>query len=144
MSVGTPARSEAMTFSPMAYSTPYPSSAPPVPPSYYSQSPVHVPLPATQNLSSIPLAGTPQTPVSAPLGTILGITLSPSLLQSQQQVYPSALPPESTLLQPQLTQSSIPLSHTLLQPLSSFSPQEPCISAPLAQVDTNELFSTGM
>ncbi|XP_053340222.1 serine/threonine-protein kinase WNK2 isoform X1 [Clarias gariepinus] len=136
MSVGTPARSEAVTFSPMAYSTPYPSSAPPVPPSYYSQSPVHVPLPATQNLSSIPLAGTPQTPVSAPLGTILGITLSPSLLQSQQQVYPSALPPESTLLQPQLTQSSIPLSHTLLQPLSSFSPQEPCISAPLAQTET--------
>ncbi|KAI5607125.1 serine/threonine-protein kinase WNK2 isoform X5 [Silurus asotus] len=54
--VSTPARSEAVTFSPMTYSTPYPSSAPPVPPSYYSPSPVHVPLPlvAAQNMSSIP------------------------------------------------------------------------------------------
>ncbi|MCJ8744187.1 hypothetical protein PDJAM_G00115590 [Pangasius djambal] len=136
--VGTPARSEAVTFSPLPYSTPYPSSAPPVPPSYYSASPVHVPLPlvAAQNMPSIPGAGTPQTPVSAPLGPILGIALSPSLIPPQQQVYPSALPPEGTLLQPQPTQSSLPLSHTLLQPPSSFPPQEPCISAPPAQDET--------
>ncbi|XP_053083104.1 serine/threonine-protein kinase WNK2 isoform X2 [Pangasianodon hypophthalmus] len=136
--VGTPARSEAVTFSPLPYSTPYPSSAPPVPPSYYSPSPVHVPLPlaAAQNIPSIPGAGTPQTPVSAPLGPILGIALSPSLIPPQQQVYPSALPPEGTLLQPQPTQSALPLSHTLLQPQSSFPPQEPCISAPPAQDET--------
>lgn len=136
--VGTPARSEAVTFSPMPYSTAYPSSAPPVPPSYYSPSPVHVPLPlaATQNMSSIPGAGTPQTPVSAPLGPILGIALSPSLIPPQQQVYPSALPPEGSLHHLQPTQSSLPLSHTLLQPQSSFPPQEPCTAAAPVQVHT--------
>ncbi|TTN83887.1 Serine/threonine-protein kinase WNK2 [Bagarius yarrelli] len=133
--VGTTARSEAVTISSMQYSTPYPHSAPPVPPSYYTPSPVHVPIPlaATQNLPSIPGAGTPQTPVSASLGPILGIALSSSLIPPQQQVYPPALPPESSRLQPQPTQSSMPLSHTLLQPLSTFPPQEPCISAPSAQ-----------
>ncbi|XP_017351972.1 serine/threonine-protein kinase WNK2 isoform X3 [Ictalurus punctatus] len=133
--VGTPARSEAVTFSAMPYSSPYPSSAPPVPPSYYSASPVHVPLPlsATQNMPSIPGAGTPQTPVSAPLGPILGIALSPSLIAQQQQVYPSALQPEGSLHQLQPTQPSLPLSHTLLQPPSSFPPQEPCIGAPPEQ-----------
>lgn len=144
--VGTPARSEAVTFSPMPYSTPYPSSAPPVPPSYYSPSPIHVPLPlaATQNMSGIPGAGTPQTPVSAPLGPILGIALSPSLIPPQQQVYPSALPTEGSFLQPQPTQSSLPLSCTLLQPLSSFPQQETCISAPPTQVHTTLLFSKRM
>lgn len=136
--MGTPARSEAVTISSMPYNTPYPNSAPPVPPSYYSPSPVHVPLPlaGTQNMPSIPGAGTPQTPVSAPLGTILGIALSPSLIPPLQQVYPSALPPEASLLQPQPTLSSMPISHTLQQPPSSFPPKEPCISAPPAQVRT--------
>ncbi|XP_046731442.1 serine/threonine-protein kinase WNK2 isoform X2 [Silurus meridionalis] len=136
--VSTPARSEAVTFSPMTYSTPYPSSAPPVPPSYYSPSPVHVPLPlvAAQNMSSIPGAGTPQTPASAPLGSVLGITISPSLIPPQQQVHPSVLPPEGSPLQTQPMQSSLPLSHTLMQPPPSFLPQEPCISAPHAQDET--------
>ncbi|XP_047661871.1 serine/threonine-protein kinase WNK2 isoform X1 [Tachysurus fulvidraco] len=136
--MGTPARSEAVTISSMPYNTPYPNSAPPVPPSYYSPSPVHVPLPlaGTQNMPSIPGAGTPQTPVSAPLGTILGIALSPSLIPPLQQVYPSALPPEASLLQPQPTLSSMPISHTLQQPPSAFPPQEPCISAPPAQDET--------
>lgn len=136
--VGTPARSEAVTISSIPYSTPYPNSAPPVPPSYYSPSPVHVPLPlaSTQNIPSIPGAGTPQTPLSASLGPILGIAISPSLIPPLQQVYPSALPPEGSLLQPQATLSSMPISHTLLQASSSFPPQEPCISAPPAQVHT--------
>lgn len=140
--VGTPARSEAVTFSSMSYSTPYPTSAPPVPPSYYTPSPVHVPLSltATQNLPSIPGAGTPQTPVSAPLGPILGIALSPSLIPPQQQVYPSALPPEGSLLQSQPSQSCLPLSHSLLQPQSCFPLQEPCISAQSTQVHTTLLF----
>lgn len=144
--VGTPARSEAVSFSPMPYSTPYPSSAPPVPPSYYSPSLVHVPLSlaTTQNMPSIPRAGTPQTPVSAPLGPILGLALSPSLIPPQQQVYPSALPTEGSLLQHQPTQSSLPLSHTLLQPPSSFPPPEPCITALPAQVHTTLLFSKRM
>ncbi|XP_058230200.1 serine/threonine-protein kinase WNK2 isoform X3 [Hemibagrus wyckioides] len=136
--VGTPARSEAVTISSIPYSTPYPNSAPPVPPSYYSPSPAHVPLPlaATQNIASIPGAGTPQTPLSAPLGPILGIAISPSLIPPLQQVYPSVLPPEGSLLQPQPTLSSMPISHTLLQPSSSFPPQESCISAPPAQDET--------
>lgn len=144
--VGTPARSEAVTFSTMPYSTPYPSSAPPVPPSYYSPSPVHVPLPlaATQNMSSIPGSGTPQTPLSAPLGPILGITLSPSLIPPQQPGYSSTLPSEGSLLQPQPTQSSLPLSHALLQPQSSFPPQELCTAAPPEQVHTSLLISKKM
>ncbi|KAI5093723.1 serine/threonine-protein kinase WNK2 isoform X5 [Silurus meridionalis] len=89
--VSTPARSEAVTFSPMTYSTPYPSSAPPVPPSYYSPSPVHVPLPlvAAQNMSSIP--GAVSTMKNIPV-----VPLQPAGMQTTAAAGQSCTEPSNT------------------------------------------------
>ncbi|KAL6464280.1 hypothetical protein MHYP_G00265970 [Metynnis hypsauchen] len=140
---GTPVGSEAMPYSPVPYSSPYPSGGPPVPSPYYSSGSVHAPLSLApiQTMPSIPGAGTPQTPVSAPLGLpasipLLGMALPPSLIpQPQQQVYSPAPLPDGTLLQPQPTQLSLPFPQ-IGQPPSSLPQQEPCISSPSAQEDT--------
>uniref|UniRef100_A0A8B9JQT7 Serine/threonine-protein kinase WNK CCTL2 domain-containing protein n=1 Tax=Astyanax mexicanus TaxID=7994 RepID=A0A8B9JQT7_ASTMX len=146
---GTPAGSEAMPFSPVPYSSPYPSTGPPVPSPYYSPGPAHAPLSlaSIQPLPSIPGAGTPQTPVSAPMGIpapipLLGIALPPSLVpplsqqQQQQQVYSPAPPPEGALLQPQPPQLTLPFPQIPPQPPSSLPQQELCTSTPSAQEDT--------
>ncbi|XP_037388381.1 serine/threonine-protein kinase WNK2 isoform X2 [Pygocentrus nattereri] len=140
---GTPVGSEAMPYSPVPYSSPYPSGGPPVPSPYYSSGSVHAPLSLApiQTMPSIPGAGTPQTPVSAPLGLpapipLLGMALPPSLIPpQQQQVYSPAPLPDGTLLQPQPTQLSLPFPQ-IGQPPSSLPQQEPCISSPSAQDDT--------
>ncbi|XP_036415154.1 serine/threonine-protein kinase WNK2 [Colossoma macropomum] len=140
---GTSVGSEAMPYSPVPYSSPYPSGGPPVPSPYYSSGSIHAPLSLApiQTMPSIPGAGTPQTPVSAPLGLpapipLLGMALPPSLIPPQkQQVYSPAPPPDGALLQPQPTQLSLPFPQ-IGQPPSSLPQQEPCISSPSAQDDT--------
>ncbi|XP_072521653.1 serine/threonine-protein kinase WNK2 isoform X3 [Salminus brasiliensis] len=141
---GTPAGNEAMPFSPVPYSSPYPSSGPSVPSPYYSPGPIHAPLSlaSMQTMPSIPGAGTPQTPVSAPVGLpapipLLGMALPPSLIPpQQQQVYSPAPPPDGALLQPQPSQLTSPFPHIAPQPPSSLPQQELCISTPSAQDDT--------
>ncbi|KAI4877187.1 hypothetical protein NFI96_026935, partial [Prochilodus magdalenae] len=138
---GTPAGSEAIPYSPVPYSSAYPSGGPPVPSPYYSPGSVHAPLSLApiQTMPSIPGAGTPQTPVSAPLGLpapipLLGMALPPSLIPpQQQQVYSPAPPQDGARLQPQPPQLSLPFSQ-MGQPPSSLPQQELCISTPPAQV----------
>ncbi|XP_062842851.1 serine/threonine-protein kinase WNK2 isoform X2 [Trichomycterus rosablanca] len=141
--MGTPAGSEAVSFSSIPFNTPYPSSAPPVPSSYYSPSPVHVSLSlaATQKIVSIPGAGTPQTPVAAPLEPLLGMAISPSIIppQQQQQVYPPAVPPEGSLQPTQPTWSSLAYPPTSLRTPSCLSIQDPCVSAVPVQVQNDAL-----
>ncbi|XP_066527156.1 serine/threonine-protein kinase WNK2 isoform X2 [Hoplias malabaricus] len=134
---GTPAGSEAMPYSPVPYSSPYPSGGASVPSPYYSPCPAHASLPLgpIQSLTSIPGAGTPQTPVSAPLSVpgpvpLLGMALVPP----QQQVYSPAPPSEGALLQPQSSQMSLPFSQIPPQPLSScLLQQEHSTSTPSTQ-----------
>lgn len=138
----TPAGNEAMPYSPVPYSSPYPSGGPTVPSPYYSPGPVLAPLSLTpmQAMPSIPGAGTPQTPVSAPLGMpthipLLGMAFPPSLVPPlQQQVYSPAPPSDGALLQPQPPQLSLPFPQISSQLSSSLPQQEPCVSTPSAQV----------
>ncbi|KAK1800046.1 hypothetical protein P4O66_006545 [Electrophorus voltai] len=137
--VGTPTGSEARPISPIPYSSPYPSSAPLTPTPYHSTAPVHalLPLAPTQAVSTISGAGTPQTPVAAPLGLpasipLLGMAHPPSLAPlQQQQGYSSAPPPK-----PQPTQPSLPFCPALSQPPCFVQPPNPCVSAPPAQEDS--------
>ncbi|XP_035376324.1 serine/threonine-protein kinase WNK2 isoform X3 [Electrophorus electricus] len=137
--VGTPTGSEARPISPIPYSSPYPSSAPLTPTPYHSTAPIHalLPLAPTQAVSTISGAGTPQTPVAAPLGLpasipLLGMAHPPSLAPlQQQQGYSSAPPPK-----PQPTQPSLAFCPALSQPPCFVQPPNPCVSAPPAQEDS--------